>query len=392
MATLKPANVAEASSAIQDALKRRESLEVVGLGSKRAIGRPSEATDILDLSFNKGIVTYEPQELVLSAKAGTSIAEISALLAEKDQMLAFEPPDFAELLGTGGGSLGGTFATNFSGPRRLKAGAARDFILGFTGLNGRGEAFRAGGRVVKNVTGYDLPKLMCGSWGSLAVMDEITVKVMPKPETEASVAISGLSHEASIKAMTIALQSPTEVSGAAYLPEIESAESRTVIRIEGVDASVRARVSILQDLMKSHGNLQLFDELRSRDFWRGMRDVLPLASLREAHIWRISIPPAMSAAVMARIRERVEAQYYCDWGGGLLWLAVPPDPEAHERVIREAIADSGHATLIRAPASVRRNVPVFQPQPKALAELTQRVKTSFDPERVLNRSRMYEGV
>jgi glycolate oxidase FAD binding subunit len=393
MATLKPASMAEAGAAIQDALKRRESLEVLGLGSKRAIGRPSEATDILDLSFNKGIGLYEPQELVLSAKAATSVAEISRLLAEKGQMLAFEPADFTELLGTGSGSLGGALAANFSGPRRLKAGAARDFILGFSGLNGRGETFRAGGRVVKNVTGYDLPKLMCGSWGTLAVLDEITIKVMPKPETEMSVGISGLSHEASIKAMTAALQSPAEVSCAAHLPQMDSEDSRTMLRIEGVEASVKARASLLQDLFKSHGSLLLLDEPSSRDLWRSVRDVLPLASLREAHIWRISVPPTESAAVMARICEMVEARYFCDWGGGLVWLAVPPDPQAHEEAIREAISSSGgHATLIRAPASVRRNVNVFQPQPKALAELTRRVKASFDPERVLSRSRMYEGV
>jgi glycolate dehydrogenase FAD-binding subunit len=384
--------MAETGAAIKDALKRRESLEVLGLGSKRAIGRPSEATDILDLSFNKGVSSYEPQELVLSARAGTSMVDISAVLAEKGQMLAFEPPDFTELLGTGSGSLGGVLATNLSGPRRLKAGAARDFILGFSGLNGRGEPFQAGGRVVKNVTGYDLPKLMCGSWGTLAVMDEITVKVMPKPEMEVSVSISGLSHQTSVEAMRTALQSPAEVSGAAYLPETESGESRTLLRIEGVEASVRVRASLVQDLLKPHGHASILDDASSRDCWRSVRDVLPLASLRDAHIWRISVPPSESAADLARIQAEVETRYCCDWGGGLLWIAVPPAPEAHAKTIREAISSGGHATLIRAPASVRRNVSVFQPQPKPLAELTRRVKNSFDPERVLNRSRMYEGV
>ena len=393
MATLRPASFAEAASTIKDALQRRESLEVLGLGSKRTIGRPSEATDILDFSFNKGIGVYEPQELVLSAKAGTSIDEISAMLAAKGQMLAFEPPDFTQLLGTGSGSLGGALAANISGPRRLKAGAARDFILGFSGLNGRGEPFRAGGQVVKNVTGYDLPKLICGSWGTLAVLDEVTVKVMPKPETESSLGIASLSHGASIRAMTLALQSPAEVSGAAYLPQTGSGESLTMLRVEGIEASVRTRASHLQDLLKSHGSILLVDEAGSQEFWRGVRDVLPLASLGEAYIWRLSVPPSESQGVMAAITATAEARYYCDWGGGLLWVAVPPDPEAHAEVVRGAISSSGgHATLIRAPGSVRRHVPVFQPQPKALAELTRRVKTSFDPERVLNRSRMYEGV
>lgn len=393
MATLRPANLAEAASTIRDALQRRESLEVLGLGSKRTIGRPSEATDILDLSFNTGVGVYEPHELVLSAKAGTSIDEISAMLAAKGQMLAFEPPDFTELLGTGSGSLGGTLAANLSGPRRLKAGAARDFILGFSGLNGSGEPFQAGGKVVKNVTGYDLPKLICGSWGTLAVLDEVTVKVMPKPETESSLGIASLSHEASIKAMTLALQSPAEVSGAAFVPQTASGDSLTMLRVEGIEASVRARASHLQDLLKRYGSIALVDEAGSQDFWRGVRDVMPLASLGEAYIWRLSVPPSESAGVMAAITAAVEARYYCDWGGGLLWAAVPPDPGAHAEVIRGAISSSaGHATLIRAPGNVRRHVRVFQPQPKALAELTRRVKASFDPERVLNRSRMYEGV
>jgi glycolate oxidase FAD binding subunit len=385
--------MAEVGSAIMDALKRRESLEVLGLGSKRAIGRPSEATDTLDVSFNRGISLYEPRELVLSAKAGTSIDEISAALAEQGQMLAFEPPDFSALLGTGSGSIGGALAANLSGPRRLKAGAARDFILGFKGVNGRGEPFEAGGRVVKNVTGYDLPKLLCGSWGTLAIMDEVTVKVMPRPETEVSVGIPALSHEASVKVMTLALQSSAEISGAAYLPPSGSSESLTMLRVEGIEASVETRASLLQDLLKAQGRLSLLDESGSREFWRGVRDVVPLAFMREAYIWRVSVPATESAGAMARIGRAVEARYFCDWGGGLIWLAVPPHSEAHAQAVRGAIASGGgHASLIRAPASVRRNVPVFEPQPKALGELTCRVKSAFDPERALNRSRMYEGV
>jgi glycolate oxidase FAD binding subunit len=390
MATLKPSSMAEVGAAIEETLARRESLEIVGRGSKRGIGRPSEATDVLDVSQIAGIVSYEPEELVLTARAGTTIKEITEALAARRQMLAFEPPDFTQLLGTGSGSIAGAFASNLSGPRRFKSGAARDFILGFSGLNGRGEAFRAGGRVVKNVTGYDLPKLMCGSWGTLAVMEEVTLKVMPAPETQVSVGIQGLSHVDAVKAMTAALQSSAEVSGAAYVP---ASDSLTMLRIEGIEASVRARADIIKDLLKAAGSLSVLDEASSMAFWTGIRDLSPLASLLDDHIWRLSVPATSSAQVMAQISQAIDAKYYCDWGGGLIWLAVPGEPEAHAQTIRSALLPGGgHATLIRAPAAVRRSTPVFEPQPKALAELTRRVKLSFDPGRVLNRSRMYEGV
>jgi glycolate oxidase FAD binding subunit len=390
MATLKPSSMAEVGAAIEESLARRESLEILGRGSKRGIGRPSEATDVLDMSQIAGIVSYEPEELVLTARAGTTIKDIAEALAARRQMLAFEPPDFTQLLGTGYGSIAGVFASNLSGPRRFKSGAARDFILGFSGLNGRGEAFRAGGRVVKNVTGYDLPKLMCGSWGTLAVMEEVTLKVMPAPETQVSLGIQGLSHEAAVKAMTAALQSSAEVSGAAYVP---ASDSLTMLRIEGIEASVRARADIIKDLLKAAGSLSVLDEPSSTAFWTGIRDLSPLASLLDEYIWRLSVPATSSAQVMAQISRTIDAKYYCDWGGGLIWLAVSEEPEAHAQTIRSSLLPGGgHATLIRAPAAVRRSTPVFEPQPKALAELTRRVKLSFDPGRVLNRSRMYEGV
>lgn len=397
MATLKPRSLAEVGAAIEEALVRRESLEIVGTGSKRAIGRPSEATDIVDLSLIAGISAYEPEELVLSAKAGTTVAEILETLGAKSQMLAFEPPDFSQLLGTGSGSIGGALACNLSGPRRIKSGGARDYILGFSGLNGWGEAFQAGGRVVKNVTGYDLPKLICGSWGTLAVMGEVTIKVMPLPETQVTVSVAGLSHLEAVKAMIAALQSSAEVSGSAYVPEPYDAQhlagSQTMLRIEGIEASVNARRKVLQDLLKPFGVLSVLDEASSKIFWQRVRDVSPLASLTEEYIWRLSVPATSSAQVMAKISANLDAKYYCDWGGGLIWLAVAPEPEAHAGTIRSALsACGGHATLIRAPANVRRSVPVFEPQPQALAELTRRVKLSFDPGRVLNRSRMYEGV
>jgi glycolate oxidase FAD binding subunit len=393
MATLKPGSTAELQEAVAQALGSGESLEIIGTGSKRAVGRPSEAVHALDLSGLRGILSYEPDELVLSAKAATPLSEIASELAAARQTLAFEPPDYSALLGTGSGSLAGAFACNFSGPRRFKAGAARDFILGFSAVNGQGEAFKAGGRVVKNVTGYDLAKLMCGSWGTLAVMSEVTLKVMPAAETEASVGLAGLSHVEAVKAMAGALQSSAEASGAAYVPDPQGGTSRTMLRVEGIEVSVKARVATLFGLLKTHGTPFVLDEASSKTFWREVRDVAPLAHMKDAHIWRLSVSPADSAEVMAEIGRTVAANYYCDWGGGLIWVAVKPQGDAHAGAIRAAVSRAtGHATLIRAPEAVRRSVPVFQPQPQALAELTRRVKAAFDPGRVLNPSRMYQGV
>jgi glycolate oxidase FAD binding subunit len=394
MATLKPGNILEVQSGIEEALARRESLEIIGRASKRGIGRPSEAADILDLSLIAGISAYEPEELIVTAKAATKVSEITEALKARKQMLAFEPPDFTGLLGTSSGSIGGALAANLSGPRRIKSGAARDFILGFAGVNGRGETFQAGGKVVKNVTGYDLSKLMCGSWGTLAVLGEVTIKVMPLPETQISVGIRGLGHEEAVKAMTAALQSSAEVSAAAHVPRLaEPRPSQTMLRLEGIEASVNARAGTLKDLLKRFGELSVLDEGPSKDFWQGIRDVMPFSSLVEEYIWRLSVPITGGAKVMAEIGAQLDAKYYCDWGGGLIWLAVKAQPGAYAETIRNALQVSGgHATLIRAPAQVRRSVPVFEPQSRDLAELTRRVKLSFDPERVLNRSRMYEGI
>jgi glycolate oxidase FAD binding subunit len=218
---------------------------------------------------------------------------------------------------------------------------------------------------------------------------------MPLPETQVSVGVAGLSHGEAAKAMIAGLQSAADVSGAAYVPAPLNGmpSNQTMLRIEGIEASVKARTRLLQDLLKPYEALFIVDETGSKTFWRGVRDVLPLAPLAEEYIWRLSVPSASGAQVMAQIGQALDASYYSDWGGGLIWLAVKPEADAHARTIRGALsACGGHATLIRAPASVRRSVPVFEPQPKALAELTRRVKLSFDPTRVLNRSRMYEGV
>jgi glycolate oxidase FAD binding subunit len=281
-------------------------------------------------------------------------------------------------------------ATNISGPRRMVAGAVRDHVLGLRAVNGRGEIFRAGGRVVKNVTGYDLSKLVAGSWGTLAALVELSVKVLPRAETAATVVIEGEDAEAAVVSMGAALTSPHEVSGAAWLPGSLAASvglapgvPATLLRIEGPAPSVAFRAAAL-------GGTRRLDAAATESVWRAVRDVRPFVGDRERIVWKISLPPASGAALLAALPE---ASAFLDWGGGLAWLALPSAPDAHAARVRAALAPvGGHATLIRADVQIRAEIPVFQPAPPAHAALSARVKDAFDPRRVLNPGRMYADV
>jgi len=400
---LKPRDAKEVEDAVRWALGNDKALEVVGQGSKRAIGRPSQTDLTLDLSGLSGVTLYEPAELVLSAKAGTPLAEIEVLLANNNQELAFEPMDYGPLLGgaAGQGTIGGTIATNLSGPRRIKAGAARDHFLGLSAVTGRAETIKSGGRVVKNVTGYDMCKVLAGSWGTLAAMTDITVKVLPKAETEATVIVEGLDDARACTAMAAAMGSSCDVSGAAHLPDhvasyfdgLPNAEAATALRLEGVAPSVAHRKETLATLMKVFGPVALLDEKDSRALWRSVRQVKPFAAAaaRARPLWRISTAPSKGHEIAALITPA--AQMFYDWAGGLVWVAMPFAHEPDAASIRGAVGKlGGHATLVRAPASVRAALDVFEPQEAGLAGLSKRVKEGFDPKGVLNPGRMWAGV
>src|SRR4051794_38309237 len=369
--TIKPRDASELRQAVEWALADGVTLDGRGSGSKLDLGKPMQCDQVLDVSGISGIVDYAPEELVVTLRAGTPMREVEALLAQRNQMLAFEPPDLGPLLGrsAGEGTLLGTIMGNFAGPRRLSAGAARDHLLGFSGVNGRGEAFKSGGRVMKNVTGYDLSKLLAGSWGTLAVLDEVSVKVLPAPDQTRTLLLHGLDDEAAVTAMCAAMGSPHEVSGASHVGD------RTALRVEGVAPSVEARVKGLRELFPGT-TMEELGTLESRAFWREVRDAVPLGADPDDTIWRISCPPTDGAAVVAAIRAtRPGAKAFYDWSGGLVWLALPATDDADHKLIRAGLR--GHATLIRAPQSMRAAVPVFQPQPAALAALSARVKESF---------------
>jgi glycolate dehydrogenase FAD-binding subunit len=364
-------------------------LEVLGRGTKRGLGRPSQAETVLDMSGFKGISLYEPEELVLEAGAGTPLTDIERALAKNYQQLAFEPPDYSKMLGTRHrGTLGGLMACGLSGPRRIKAGAARDHILGIAGVSGRGEIFKAGGRVVKNVTGFDVSKLMVGSYGTLAALTSITVKVLPAAATEETLVFSGLSDGKAVQAMSLAMQSACDVSGAAHLP---GTPAQTLFRLEGIRPSVIYRRQKLASHLKIFGASDYLNETESLLQWKAIRDVDLLSADDARFVWKLSVTPSKGAETVARISKQLDVQYFYDWAGGLIWLGVPRSNQAYAYIIRDCVKD-GHATLMRAEDDVRQRIEVFQPQNPALSALTGRVKASFDPAGVFNHGRMYKDI
>jgi glycolate oxidase FAD binding subunit len=400
----RPTSAEEVRDIVAGALADERPLRIAGAGSKDALGRPQRLAS-LHVGGLSRVGLYEPEELVMTADAGTPLAEIEAHLADNHQQLAFEPADYGSLLGgePGRATIGGVLACNLSGPRRIKAGAARDHFLGLQAVTGRGELIKAGGRVVKNVTGYDLCKLLAGSFGTLAVMTEVSVKVLPAAEETLTLLLAGLAPVHGLGALRTAMASAYDVSGAAYLPAPAAARSEVAkaagtgvaaMRLEGPGASLRHRADALKDLLKPRGaEIAELDTPGSQALWREVRDaaLLPL----EMVLWRISLPPSVGAELVAALERQLPLQWLADWAGGLIWLApVGSDlADGGAAAIRQALAaHGGHATLIRADAALRGNVDVFQPQAAPLARLSARVKESFDPKGILNPGRMYPDI
>jgi glycolate oxidase FAD binding subunit len=407
--TFRPSSPKDVEDAVRWALDQGRALELVGNGTKRVIGRPAQSDLTLDLSGLRGVILYEPEELVLSAQAGTALHEIESLLAGKRQHLAFEPVDYGPLLGgpSDRATIGGALAANLSGPRRMAAGAARDHFLGFSAVSGRGETFKSGGRVVKNVTGYDLSKLMAGSWGTLAALTTVTIKTLPRPQAQATVCVLGLDAAAAVRAMAAALATTCDVSGAAHVPAaiakriplgeaMNAGHSVTLLRLEGFAPSVAQRRAALLSALKPFGEMQVGDEVVSHNVWRAIRDVMPFAApwaSVDRPVWRIVTTPAKGADLAGAIMAATAAEVLYDWAGGLLWIMLAPSDDAGAALVRRAVAAcGGHATLVRAPPPVRAAVEVFEPQQAGLAGLTRRVKQGFDPTGVLNPGRMWAGV
>jgi glycolate oxidase FAD binding subunit len=390
-----PADPAEVAAAVTLAVASKTPLSITGRGTKVALGRPVKNVGRLDLSQLSGVTFYEPDELVVSALAGTPIETITALLAQNCQEFAFEPMSFAALYGTGAGTIGGCLMANLSGPRRIKAGAARDHVLGVRAVSGRGETFKAGGRVVKNVTGYDLSRGLAGSFGTLAVATEITLKVLPRAETSATLILANLDPARAVEALCAAMGAPVEVSGAAHLPRFAANRlgyptAITALRLEGFAPSVAERLDRLDTMLKIFAPPERLEAAATENLWRAIRDAVPLAEPTDKLIWKISVVPTAGPKVVETVARAYNAEALFDWSGGLVWLALDPCEDAAANLIRQTIAQhgGGHATLVRAPAEMRARIPVFEPQPAALTALSRRLKAEFDPHGILEPQRM----
>jgi len=407
--TLRVRDAADVEEVVRAAIAGEQPLEIVGHGSKRQIGQPMATNAVLDLSALNAVTAYEPNELIVTVQAGAPLADVMSLIDSKNQQFAFEPMNTAPLLGTAAvGTIGGMIAAGLPGPRRIKAGGVRDHLLGAHAVSGFGDSFKTGGRVVKNVTGYDLCKLLAGSWGTLAVMSEVTLKVMPRPESERTLVLRGLDDLAANRAMTAALGSPFDVSGAAHVPasplrpEVDGLaalgsprQAVTVLRLEGTTASAAHRAQALAGALASFGTVEILEEAASAEAWSALRDVLPFAvagALGAWPVWRIVCPPASGGALGRALARDTGGEVIYDWGGGLIWAALPPKGDAQAALVRQRLdAAGGHATLLRASAAVRQAVDVFPPQPEGLAALGERVRASFDPKHILNRGRIKRG-
>ena len=394
MAIVSPASEAELASAIADAAARGTPLAVEGGGTRTGLGRPVQAASTLSTAAMTGVTLYEPTELVISAQAGTPLAEIEALLATRNQRLAFEPIDHRLLYGSAGvPTVGAAAAANLSGPRRIQSGAARDSLIGVRAVTGRGEIVKSGGRVMKNVTGYDLVKFLAGSYGTLAVLSEVTFKVLPMPETEATLVLHGLDERRAVAALSAALGSPFGVTGAAHLPGAAEEPATTIVRLEGFGTSVADRSKRLAMDLDTYDAAETLDAAASRMLWQEVRDLRALRATSGTPVWRVSVKPSDGPAMAKAVRRVIDCTLLYDWGGGLVWIAGEAGGDAGASVIRSAVAGvGGHATLVRAPDNIRNAVDVFEPLAPALMTLTRRLKATFDPSGVLNPGRMYAGV
>ncbi len=435
MNTFAPRDEQDALEVVTAAIANATPLAIEGGGSRSGLGRVTKPTHTVSTKALDGIIAYEPSELVLTAKAGTPLRTITSALAENGQDLAFEPIDHGPLYGhpPDGGTIGGVIATNASGPRRLKAGAARDHLLGFRAVNGRAEVFQSGGRVMKNVTGYDMCKLMAGAFGTLGLLTELSVKVLPKAESQATLVLFGLADQDAVAAMTYAMNLPQEVSGAAHFP-VSSARFRsalpdsfadrvaTVLRLEGSERSIAQRYDDLVRSLRAHleqaeqpasAEFERLDAETSEDLWMIIRDCRMFTQAPDAAtaaatppattvatppdaLWRISTAPSEGARLVEDLKANhipVDGLGY-DWSGGLIWFATPNERVAQDaEIIRKTTgAIGGHAMLVRSDADTRDTVPVFHPQADTLAQLSERVKRGFDPELILNRGRMRSDI
>jgi len=398
---LAPETESDLEDIVRQALANATALRVVGHGSKIRMGNEITAERAVSLRKLAGIVDYAPHELVMTVRAGTSLLEIGEALRAHQQHLAFEPPFFDRAVAgqSSPGTIGGLLATNLSGPRRFFAGAARDHFLGLRAISGRSEWFKSGGRVVKNVTGYDMCKLLAGAWGTLGLLTEVTVKVLPEPEDETTLAIAGLDEQSAVELLVSAAQRRDPVTGAVHLPIDFARRSRvravrgahapiTVLRLEGTNAAMRARTQALQSAVYGYADMQVLAKETSQALWAEIRDMDLADGPMQPVLWRISVPATRAVETLGALRAAMPgSDGYFDWAGGLIVFAVPAATMNERRVFAAADAAGGHATLARRPDDVAK-ILGHQPLTPPVAALNERIRKNFDPRGILNPGRL----
>ena len=406
-----PQNEIEVSNFIKKFYKSNVPIELIGSGSKRKIGKPLQCSKTLSLTKLNGIIEYLPEELYIKVKACTSMQQIEEELKKNKQQLAFEPIDFGYLFNgkSNCGTAAGQVACNISGSRRFKVGSVRDHVLGFRGVNGKGEIIKSGGNVVKNVTGYDLSKLVCGSYGTLIALTEITFKVLPAPEASKTLIIHDQKIEPATFLLEQAISSSNDISGAAFFPiepkvpgcvmniektfklnDLKYGGSLTTIRIEGSKKSINLRIQNLIDELKIvNFNISILDTHQSEIFWNKVKS-LEFFSSSKNNILRIVIPPSECVQLVYQLSNKFK--YYLDWGGALMWMeAFELSEEMFESIRKKVVRHGGYVTMIKNSDYLPYVEDVFTIN-RGRFNISQNIKKSFDPKRILNPGKMYTGI
>ena len=401
--TFKPSSREEIAEIIKNCYKKSIPLEINGKKSKNKIGRNFQSEKTLDLSGYSGIIEYKPEELYIKVKAGTPLKEILEAIDKNNQQLAFEPIDFGFLFEgkSNGGTIGGVVACNFAGPRRFKVGSARDHVLGFQGINGKGEIIKSGGTVVKNVTGYDLCKLVSGSYGTLTVLTELSIKVLPKSESSKTLIINNPHLKKAMEYLGTALSSSTDPSGGVFYPErfennfvfndLTHKGALTAIRIEGPTNSVDQRISrLVKELSLLENEYSVLDNFQTDLFWSKTRNLEVFSNLKN-NLLRVIVPVSETLNVIQKLKK-YEINYFLDWGGNLIWLELETISLKILREIKEITQEhSGYFTIIKLEDDLKASADIFTIDPIKY-KISEKIKKSFDPKRIFNPGKMYSGI
>jgi glycolate oxidase FAD binding subunit len=398
-----PSSREEIAEIIRNCYKKNIPLEINGSKSKNKIGRNFQAEKTLDLTSYSGIIDYKPEELYIKVKAGTPINSIIEELDKHDQQLAFEPVDFGFLFNgkSNNGTIGGVISCNFAGPRRFKVGSARDHLLGFQGINGKGEIIKSGGTVVKNVTGYDLCKLISGSFGTLSVLTELSVKVLPKPQTSKTLIINNPHIKKAIEYLGTALSSSSDPSGGVFYPEqfdqsftfndLTHKGALTAIRIEGPSNSVDHRIKNLSaELGLLENEYSILESVQTKIFWNKTKN-LEIFSNSKKNLLRIVVPISETLSVLQKMKP-FEINYFLDWGGSLIWVELEKISLKILREIKDIMQQhSGYFTIIKVEDDLKASADIFTIDPIKY-KISEKIKKSFDPKRIFNPGKMYSGI